>query len=150
MEGKEDAGFGVALTGGTKIMSIAAYDYFIKDYNSKMLYIPLHHNYYIIPSPKKTPQKPVELSLRLNVIEYVTAYGLKVTNENGLQKNHADAINRKNISEWLAKNYKAVKETLEWLCFHLRQQREEKQVDFLFERFGNVRQRKRIFKKIRF
>ena len=132
-------------------MSIAAYDYFIKDYNSKMLYIPLHHNYYIIPSPKKTPQKPVELSLRLNVIEYVTAYGLKVTNENGLQKNHADAINRKNISEWLAKNYKAVKETLEWLCFHLRQQREEeKQVDFLFEYLAMSDKGREFLKKLDF
>ena len=40
IEGKEDAEFMVNLTGGTKIMSIAAYEFF-KDYSSKMIYVPI-------------------------------------------------------------------------------------------------------------
>jgi len=150
IQGKENAEFVVNLTGGTKIMSIAAYDYFINDYNSKMLYIPIRKNHYIIPSPKKSPKKPVELALRLNVIEYVTAYGLKVTNENMLQINHDAATARKDLSAWLANNYGAVKETLGWLCSHLRSRRGEKRIDFMCEYSGMNDKARELFAKFDF
>jgi hypothetical protein len=150
IQGKEDAEFVVNLTGGTKIMSIAAYDYFIKDYNSKMLYIPIRKNHYIIPSPKKSPKKPVELALRLNLIEYVTAYGLKVTNESRLKTNHDAAAARKDASAWIAHNYEALYEILGWLCSHLGPRRGEKRTDFREEYFGMTDKVKEYFTKFGF
>jgi len=43
--------FVVNLTGGTKLMSIAAYDFF-KDYDSRMIYFPITGNFYHVPFPK--------------------------------------------------------------------------------------------------
>ena len=46
IQGKEKAEFIVSLTGGTKIMSIAAYEFF-KDYVNRMIYIPINRNDYL-------------------------------------------------------------------------------------------------------
>jgi len=98
IENREDSEFVVNLTGGTKIMSIAAYEYF-KDYSSKMIYIPIPKNEFIIPFPKKSPGKPTELTLRLSVIQYLTAYGLDIVNRARLRGYEEDAIQRKKLSE---------------------------------------------------
>ena len=126
IKGKEDAEFVVNLTGGTKIMSIAAYEFF-KDYSSKMIYIPIPKNEFIIPFPKKRPGEPVKLDLELSVIEYLTAYGLTVVNESHLDNDQEDAIKRKELSKWIANNYDNLKNLLIWLCEVLRTHRNEKQ-----------------------
>ena len=56
-------------------LALAAYEFF-KDYSSKMIYIPIPKNEFIVPVPKKRPGKPVKPNLRLSVIEYLTACGL--------------------------------------------------------------------------
>jgi len=129
IENREDSEFVVNLTGGTKIMSIAAYEYF-KDYSSKMIYIPIPKNEFIIPFPKKSPGKPTELTLRLSVIQYLTAYGLDIVNRARLRGYEEDAIQRKKLSEWIIANYEDLHNILVWLSGNLRSHRDEKELHF--------------------
>lgn len=125
IEGSEDAEFIVNLTGGTKIMSIAAYEFF-KDYGSKMLYIPIPKNEFITPFPKKSTSKPVPLSARLTVAQYLTAYGLDVKNEGKLAGYREEAVARKDLSKSIVESYEEVKNLLVWLSGNLRQHRKKK------------------------
>ncbi len=126
IEGKEDADFIVNLTCGTKIMSIAAYEYF-KDYSSKMIYIPIPKNEFISPFPKKSPGRSTELDLRLSVVQYLTAYGLEIVNEAKLSRYHNEASQRKELSAWLVKHYIRIKNLLIWLSGNLRDHRDDKE-----------------------
>ena len=126
---REDAEFIINLTCGTKIMSIAAYEFF-KDYSSKMIYIPVPKNGFIVPFPKKSPGKPIELDLRVNVIQYLTAYGLNVVNEAKLRSYHEEAVRRRELSEWIMNNYDNIKNLLIWLSGNLRLHRDDKEYNF--------------------
>jgi hypothetical protein len=149
IEGKEDAEFVVNLTGGTKIMSIAAYEFF-KDYSSKMIYVPIPKNEFIVPFPKKRPGKPVKLDLRLSVIEYLTAYGLTVVNESHLNRYREEAIGRKELSKWIAENYNNLQNLLKRLCGILRDCRSKKQFILKGEFFGATREEKQLLSKLNF
>ncbi len=149
IEDKKDAKFVINLTGGTKIMSIAAYDYF-KDYHSEMLYIPIPNNHYIIPFPKKLPHKPVELELRLGVTQYVTAYGLQVKNEKSLQQHADTAEARKTKTTWLANNYAALAPTLTWLWAELRLHRNKTKCDLNVSRTAQSSMEQEFFAKFSF
>ena len=129
IEGKEDFEFIVNLTGGTKIMSISAYEFF-KDYSSKMIYIPIPKNEFIIPFPKKSPGKPVKLQLRLNVTQYLTAYGLNIINEGRLKVYEEEALGRNKLSQHIVANYESVKNLLIWLSGSLRSHRNHRQFHF--------------------
>lgn len=122
--GRENAEFIVNLTGGTKIMSIAAYEYF-KDYSSRMVYIPIPKNQFIMPFPKKIPGKPTELTLRLKVVHYLTAYGLEITNKEKLNGYHCEAVKRAELSEWIVHRYNKLKNALIWLSGNLRSHRDD-------------------------
>ena len=126
IKGKEDADFIVNLTCGTKIMSIAAYEYF-KDYSSKMIYIPIPKNEFISPFPKKSPGRSTALDLRLNVVQYLTAYGLDIVNEAKLSGYHNEASRRRELSNWLVKHYIKTKNLLVWLGGNLRDHRDDKE-----------------------
>lgn len=149
IKGKEKANFVINLTCGTKIMSIAAYDYF-KDYQSEMLYIPIPNNHYIIPFPKKLPHEPVELTLRLRVIDYVTAYGLKVVNENRLGVHQEAAAAREEKTLWLAHHYNSLAEMLTWLWTALRPHRNEQEYCLNEKRVASPEDEKEFFKKFSF
>ena len=149
IEEREDAEFVVNLTGGTKIMSIAAYEFF-KDYSSKMIYIPISKNEFIVPFPKKRPREPVKLDLRLSVIEYLTAYGLTVVNESHLDCKRKEAIKRKELSEWIAGNYDNLKNLLKWLCGILRNHRKEKQFILKDNFFDASNEEKQLLSKLGF
>jgi len=123
--GKEDSRFIVNLTGGTKIMSIAAYEYF-KDFDSKMSYIPLPKNEFITPFPKRAPGKPTPLKTRLKVIEYLTAYGLRVTNEKKLTNYTKESLSRRQLTKCIVLNYEELKNLLIWFSGNLRKYRDEK------------------------
>ncbi|MBI5745578.1 MAG: DUF1887 family protein [Nitrospirae bacterium] len=127
--GRKDSGFVVNLTGGIKIMSIAAYEYF-KDYSSKMIYIPIPKNEFIAPFPKKNPGKPTPLLLRLGVIYYLTAYGLKVVNEAKLEGYKQEARERRELSEWIVESYDGLKNLLTFLSKNLREHRNDKEFYF--------------------
>lgn len=122
IRGKEDKDFTVNLTGGTKIMSIAAYDYF-KDYGSRMIYIPLGRNHYLTPYPRKALQTAESLNLRLKVADHLTAYGLQIVNEKKLSQSRDRALLRKAESAWIVQNYKEIKNLLIWLGGNLRPHR---------------------------
>ena len=126
IEGKEDSEFIINLTCGTKIMSIAAYEYF-KDYSSKMIYIPIPQNEFICPFPKKSPGRSTALDLRLNVVQYLTAYGLDIVNEAKLSLYHNEASRRRELSNWLVKHYSNIKNLLVWLGGNLRDYRDDKE-----------------------
>ncbi len=121
----EDSELTVNLTNGTKIMSIAAYEFF-KDYGSKMIYIPIGKNEYITPFPKKAQVKPEPLSLRLKVREYLAAYGLKVVKHDKLAIGRDEALKRADLSTWLVNHYDDVKNLLVWLGGGLREHRDDK------------------------
>lgn len=149
IEGKEDAEFVVNLTGGTKIMSIAAYEFF-KDYSSKMIYVPIPKNEFIVPFPKKRPGEPVKLDLRLSVIEYLTAYGLMAVNVSRLNHYREEAIKRKELSEWIVKNYDNLKNLLKWLCGILRDFRGKKQFILEGEFLGASNEEKQLLSRLNF
>ncbi len=149
IEGKEDAEFVVNLTGGTKIMSIAAYEFF-KDYSSKMIYIPIPKNEFIVPFPKKRPGKPVKLDLRLSVIDYLTAYGLTIVNKSHLDSYREETIKRKELSEWIAGNYDNLKNLLKWLCKLLRTHRSDNQFILKDELLGASGEEKQLLSKLNF
>lgn len=129
IEGRDSAEFIVNLTGGTKIMAIAAYEYF-KDYNSRMIYIPIPKNEFITPFPKKSPGNPTTLNLRLNVVQYLTAYGLEVTNKEKLKGYRSESLHRAELSEWIVHRYERIKNALIWLSGNLRPHRDGPPFDF--------------------
>ena len=126
INGKENSEFIVNLTGGTKIMSISAHEFF-KDYSSKMIYIPIPKNEFIVPFPKKSPGKPIELKLRLSVSQYLNAYGLNVIQKEKLDTYQREAIQRRDLSAWMVTHYERVKNLLIWFSIHLRGHRSDKQ-----------------------
>lgn len=127
--GDENSKFIVNLTCGTKIMAIAAYEYF-KDFDSRMIYIPIPRNEFIMPFPKRAPSKPIFLDTRLSVTQYLSACGLRVLNNKKLDKYIEDAESKKEVTEWIVKNYKKIKNLLVWFGSNLRKHRDDKSVNF--------------------
>jgi len=70
--------FFVNLTGGTKIMSIGVYNFF-RNKRSQIFYIPIGKNIYrqIFPEIK---QPDVLITHNLSVNDYLTSYGIEITN----------------------------------------------------------------------
>ncbi len=70
------------LTGGTKIMSIAAYEFFKNRGNAYIYYIPIGKNIYrqIYPQVK---HRENELRFRISLEEYLKAYGIELTHDRG-------------------------------------------------------------------
>ena len=126
ISGREGSAFTVNLTCGTKMMSIAAYEYF-KEYSAKMIYIPMPKNEFITPFPKSAANEITALSLRLSVNDYLLAYGLKAINTKKLSINHDGAQQRQALSKWIVYNYGEVKLLLERLSEKLRKFRDDKQ-----------------------
>jgi len=129
MTGREDAEFIVNLTCGTKIMSIAIYEFF-KDYGSRMIYIPIPKNEYISPFPKKASTHTESLALRLSVPQYLAAYGLKVTNLAKLDGYKREAVERAFVAAYVVDNYEQLKPLLRVLGDRLRRYRDDREYDF--------------------
>lgn len=125
MSNREDSEYTVNLTGGTKMMSIAVYEYF-KDYGSKMGYIPIGKNELLIPFPIKKQMAIEKIDFKLSVVAYLTAYGLRVINNKKLLSNHEDALSRKDLSKWIVENYQNLKNLLERFSEKLRKHRDDK------------------------
>lgn len=147
--GRENSEFVVNLTGGTKIMSIAAYEYF-KDYKSTMIYIPIPKNEFIIPFPKKSPGKAISLALRLNVVQYLTAYGLDLVNRAKLNGYQEEALTRKVLSEWIVANYDSLNNLLVWFSGNLRSHRDERVLNFEGDFRGANKYEVKLFEKLHF
>lgn len=109
----EEYQFVVNLTGGTKLMSIAAYDLFT-DFGSEMIYVPIPKNEYLIPFPKRRPKEPIKMPERLSVSEYLTAHGVSIQNEAHLQRIKEEASARRELTNFIFANYLAVEGFLKW------------------------------------
>lgn len=130
-------------------MSIAAYEFF-KDYSSKMIYVPIPKNEFIVPFPKKRPGKPVKLGLRLSVIEYLTAYGLTVVNEPHLKRYREEAAKRKELSKWITANYDNLEKLFKWLCGILRNNRGKKRFVLKDKFWGTTNEEKHLLSRLNF
>lgn len=129
MTGREDSEFIVNFTCGTKIMSIAVYEYF-KDYGSRMIYIPIPKNEFISPFPKRTATHAEPLPLRLSVPQYLAAYGLKVTNLPKLVDYKRESADRKELSAFIVAHYEQLKPFLGFAGDRLRKHRDDREYDF--------------------
>jgi len=75
----KDAEYWINQTGGTKLMSIALYEYF-KDFDSHFVYIPIGTNtYYDFESKER-----MDLTYRMGLKEYLTLYGITAVYDNRL------------------------------------------------------------------
>jgi hypothetical protein len=140
------------LTGGTKIMSIGVYNYFLHR-NSEIYYIPIGKNI----SRKIFPpvqQREFPITYRTDLITYLTSYGIEVIN--------ADAINHLSKSETFTKlffdrNYSKNKELKNLFDYKENTKRDScirvelpnlfkwlEQIDFPFESRG-ILSKKEIF-----
>ena len=70
----------INLTGGTKVMPLAAYEYFKTGFNSEFYYVPIGKN--VIKS--LSADEEFALNYRLNLKEYFTLYGLRYEDDNTL------------------------------------------------------------------
>jgi hypothetical protein len=114
------------LTGGTKIMVLAAYNV-LKDVAEQMIYIPIPKNEFITVSPKEgTCKSPVPLNLRLSVAAYVTAYGVKLKNYDKIEQLKSNALNNAQLCRWMIQNYMGIEDILGEFYGWLKDRRDEK------------------------
>jgi len=121
----EEFQFTVNLTGGTKMMSVAAYDLFT-DFGSTMVYVPINKNEFLTPFPKRRPPAPVPLSDRLTVPEYLTAYGIRIDNQNRLAEYAELAYSRQELTRFIYDNFRELSPLLDRLGRFLRNIPEKK------------------------
>ncbi len=127
---REDCDFTINLTGGTKIMSISAYDYF-KDLESRrMVYVTFPKNEFITPFTKRTVNRATPLAVRLKVADYLAAYGLRIVNAAKLSTLAHEASARRELSRWMVEHYEKIKNLLVWLGGALRECRNKKNFQF--------------------
>jgi hypothetical protein len=116
----------VNLTGGTKIMVLAAYNVF-KEIAEQMIYTPIPKNEFITVFPKEGNCKSaVPLNLRLSVEAYVTAYGVNVKNQNKIEQLKSAALKNKELCRWMIQNYMGIEDILGEFYGWLSGQRDEK------------------------
>jgi hypothetical protein len=125
IQGKEDERFIINLTGGTKLMSIAVFEFF-KNYESKMIYIPINKNEYISPFPIRSPKQPKPLADRLTVDEYLRAYGLVMVNPDKVKRCIESANRLKEVTYWMADHYPALSDLMACFGQQLRDKRDKK------------------------
>ncbi len=94
--------FIVNLTGGTKLMSLAAYEIF-KSYGAEMVYMPIPKNMYF---PVHRPNDFISISTRLSVEAYLTAYNVSIENRNNLEESKHIAHGRSDITYFLFEHYR--------------------------------------------
>jgi len=111
---QEDYQFVVNITGGTKIMSLATYDFF-KEVGSDIIYVPIPQNKYLIPFPKLRPKPPGVISERLTVREYLTACNFIIPNPDTIEKNRQRAFSRKELTKFIFDHYQGLKPLLKRL-----------------------------------
>ncbi len=133
----------VNITGGTKMMSIAAYEVF-KKLPCQIIYIPIPRNeFFIIHSKGKGNMPPTKIDIRLNVVEYLTAYGINIPKK-AQQKsleNGQKAIKRFDKTKFIYKHYLELKPFLKAICSELRRLKKikkGKEIEFSFVFCGSL------------
>ena len=100
----------VNLTGGNKVMALAAYEVF-REMGERVSidYVPLGKNEIVRIFPRKKPLNVYEIKERLNLEEYLYGYGFIVQNKSNLEKSKNSAFAQKEISQWIFMNYEQLK-----------------------------------------
>lgn len=80
-----DAEYCVNQTGGTKVMSIAAFNFFSK-FNARFVYVPIGTNKYC----EFDSDRQYDLNYRLSLKEYFSLYGISVKNSNETAMTYAE------------------------------------------------------------
>ncbi|GAB4390162.1 MAG: DUF1887 family CARF protein [Thermodesulfovibrionales bacterium] len=124
MEKHEDAHVILNATGGTKIMSLAAYDFF-KNRGCEIIYIPIPRNEFLTLSPNRTGQKTELIRERLNVLEYLAAYGIEVVNEKRLGALEGHARKHAESTRWMVEHYDEIRNLLKWFYENLKGKKNE-------------------------
>jgi len=122
------------LTGGTKIMALAAFNQFkdISNDNIKMIYTPIPKNEFIEIYPDKNKcKKPESFNLKLNVQQYVTAYNTKISNIKQLESIKQYALEKQELCQYIVNNYDNIISLLSSFSNNLRVKRKCEQ--YLFE-----------------
>jgi hypothetical protein len=80
----KDAKILVNITGGTKLMSLGAYEFFNNNYDVEFLYIDIKdNNYHLI---KNNSQVASYLQVQLTLNEYLATYGITINNSKSINK----------------------------------------------------------------
>ncbi len=126
----EEAEYVVNITGGNKIMAIAALEVF-RDIGQKVIvgYIPLGNNNFIQIYPKKKPLKTFEIPERLNLEEYLSCYGFQIKNKEKLSSTVSNSLSREPLSHWILDNYEGLKGLLGFLYKNIGHKRNEARVE---------------------
>jgi len=95
----------VNLTCGTKIMTLAIYDYF-SHINSRIIYVPIGKNKYEELYPVHS-DNPIPINYRLNLTEYLYAHGILFEKKDKLFKSYDDL--KKIYKSFIIKNYDVTK-----------------------------------------
>ncbi len=135
----DDDEFYVNLTGGTKIMSIGAYNFF-KERNSEIYYIPIGKNIYrkIFPIVK---DKDTAINYRLDIAEYLKGYGVEIVN----RKDEADLVKPADYTKCFFERWKTESSQFFNMLQDLRNLRSRKSIDI--KEVGGV---ERFLEKINF
>jgi len=118
---RKNCKFIVNLTGGTKLMSLAAYEIF-KIYGAEMVYVPIPENLYF---PMHRPNEIVTVPLRLSVEAYLAAYGVSIKNLKDLDAKKQAARMRKETTYFILDNYKELEALLQKMGSVLRDLRKD-------------------------
>lgn len=124
----------VNLTGGNKIMAIAAYEIF-REIGQKVVigYVPLGRNEFIQIFPRKKPLKVYDIRERLNLEEYICSYGFRIQNKESLFRLKEKTLSRTENSKWILDNYEHLKGLLGFLYKNLGDKRKQKTYIFSHE-----------------
>jgi len=117
----------VNLTGGNKVMALAAYEVF-REMGERVSidYVPLGKNEIVRIFPRKKPLNVYEIKERLSLEEYLYGYGFIVQNKSNLEKVKNSAFAQKEISQWIFINYEQLKGILQLLYRFLGRARDYK------------------------
>jgi hypothetical protein len=122
------------ITGGNKIMVLAAFNQFskIQNDNIKIIYTPIPKNEFIEIYPDKDKcNTPEPFNLKLNVLQYVTAYNTKISNFKKLDSIKQYAFEKQEICQYIVNNYDDIICLLRFFSNNLREKRKYEQ--YLFE-----------------
>ncbi len=86
LEFNDDDDILINITGGTKIMSLAVYNFFTRNGAGEIFYVPIGKNEIRQIFPLRKNRTNV-ISQRLNLLEYLTAYGVEVQASSLKKKN---------------------------------------------------------------
>lgn len=116
MDRQDDFHYMVNITGGTKIMSLAAYLYFTKIGSSEIFYLPLGKSHFRQIYPMKK-NKIKEIVFRINLQGYLEANGVAVQSNAFSQKNRMIRTKEQNehiMREFLGDNNIPIKKMVEY------------------------------------